>query len=464
MAIGGSEMRRSSVVSLLLSVTLCGSIASAQQKSPLLPLPQLNECPAALHPQLPSKWHAVFLLAPFTNAQLVLSDIVYDASLPAMRVKLYGLSHGSLDLLITNPDTYVLISQGGVVNACEKLGDTGWRPLPQDLLSPRSQCVGSAPLGTTDVQWWKTPVEPAPSSYWIWYKTSDQTPFRLAFQSSNNQLGVLSHYALNYQIRFESNSDAQLAGINRACQNAKQISTDGARALDERVVALSSARERADDEIHRLAPNLSVCPATALPVWPDKLAITGLMTPWDASENPYGTEVFYDWTAHAQRTRIFPYSSARFVAQDSLLLDRQGYTATYRPESAPICTPVLPGTLRPDWLSRGPCSCEAMLIGPSPLTPRGTARIFTCPLAPPRAAWAWYALDGRPTSFAVTSLPGDQGSGLFAALDYRDWLPGKDAPAGVFDKPAQCQAHGGTVQTSIGECSSCHLGEAGAVP
>jgi hypothetical protein len=66
-------------------------------------------------------------------------------------------------------------------------------------------------------------------------------------------------------------------------------------------------------------------------------------------------------------------------------------------------------------------------------------RIFTCPLASPRAAWAWYALDGRPTSFAVTSLPGDQGFGLFAVLDYRDWLPGHQAPASAFDKPAQCQ-------------------------
>lgn len=455
-------MRRSLFVSLILFAAVCSGIAPAQQKAPFFALPRLNECETVLHPHLPNNWHAVFLMAPFTNAQLVLSDID-DASLPAMRVKLYGLRHGSLDLFITDLDTYVLSSQGGAVSACEKLGDTGWRPLPQDLLSPRSQCVGSSPLGTIDVQWWKTPVEPGPSSYWIWYKTSDQTPFRLAFQSSNNQLGVLSHYALSYQIRFESNSDVQLASINRACKVAKQVSTDGAQTLDEHIANLSSARERADDEIHRLAPQLSNCPATALPVWPDKLAITGLMTPWDVSENPYATEVLYDWTVRAQRTRIFPHSSARFVAQDSLLLDRQGYTVTYRPGSAPICEPVLPGPLRPDWLSRGPCSCEAMLMGTTPLTPHGTARIFTCPLAPPRAAWAWYALDGRPTSFAVTSLPRDQGFGLFAALDYRDWLPGKDAPAGVFDKPPQCEAHGG-VQASISECSSCHLGKTGAVP
>jgi hypothetical protein len=59
-------------------------------------------------------------------------------------------------------------------------------------------------------------------------------------------------------------------------------------------------------------------------------------------------------------------------------------------------------------------------------------------------------------------LPGDQGAGLFAVLDYRNWLPNKAAPTGVFDKPAQCQAHGGTVQAGTSECSSCHLGEAAA--
>jgi hypothetical protein len=120
---------------------------------------------------------------------------------------------------------------------------------------------------------------------------------------------------------------------------------------------------------------------------------------------------------------------------------------------------VLPGTLRPDWTSRGPCSCEAMLTGTSALTPYGTTRIFTCPLASPRAAWAWYALDGRPTSFAVTSLPGDQGFGLFAVLDYRDWLPGHEAPTSVFEEPAICRAPGTAIRADTGKCSTCHLGK-----
>lgn len=456
-------MRASSFVSLFLAACASAGAASAQDKTPVIPLPRLEQCEGAAHPQLPDKWHAVFLMMPFTNAQLVLADMEYDASLPAMRVKLYGLRHGALDLLITDRDTYVLGSQSGTANACQRLGDTGLRPLPRDWLSPRSQCAGSAPLGATDVQWWHTPIEPAPSSYWIWSKTSDQTPFRLAFQSANNQLGVLSRFALSYQLRFEAAPPgSQLASIRQACRNAPRAAPAGASGLERRLAALSSARERSDAEIQRLAPQLAACPATPLPTWPDTLAITGLMTPWDAGENPYGTEVLYSWRERAQRSRIFPDSRASFVAQDALLLGRRGYNITYRRAGGPACAPVLPGTLRPDWPMHGPCRCEAMLTGTSALTPYGTSRIFACPLAAPRAAWAWYALDGRPTSFAVTSLPGDQGFGLFAVLDYRDWLPGREVPPGTFDKPAQCQAPGATVRADLRKCSTCHLGNAGA--
>jgi hypothetical protein len=447
----------------LLGLQLIGP-ASAQGKNdkqdlhPLMPLPELKRCSAASHPQLPAKWRASFLMAPFTNAQLMLSDIVHDGSLPATHFKIYGLRRGRIDLLVHGSETYVLTPQAGGSPHCEGLGDTGWRPLPQDWLSPQSQCAGSAPLGEIDVNWWKTPIEPTPSTYWVWYKNSDATPFRLAFQSASDRLGVLSRYALSYQLRFEPSSDIQLNDIVAACHDAKPMERSRPRVLEERIAAMSSTDQRADREIQQLVPELAVCPASPLPRWPNKLAITGLMTPWDANENPYGTEVAYDWTIRAQRTRIFPYSQARFVAQDALLLGPHGYNVTHRPNSQLICTPVLPGTVRPDWPSRGPCSCEAMLTGTTALTPYGTTRVFTCPLASPRAAWAWYALDGRPTSFAVTSLRGDQGFGLFAVLDYRDWVPGYETPRSAFKKPAQCQVHDMGADTA--RCSTCHLGNA----
>ena len=69
--------------------------------------------------------------------------------------------------------------------------------------------------------------------------------------------------------------------------------------------------------------------------------------------------------------------------------------------------------------------------------PIANTPLTSCPLASPRAAWAWHTRDDRPTTFAVTSLLGDEGSGLFAVLDYRDWIPGAASIArAAFD---ECQ-------------------------
>src|SRR5438552_6830887 len=100
---------RASVVAILTVVAwLIDQRAIAQQLAPLLPLPELKACRANIHPRLPENWRGVFLMAPFTNAQLVLSEIDYDASLRAMRVKLYGLRSGTLDLFVEGSETYEL--------------------------------------------------------------------------------------------------------------------------------------------------------------------------------------------------------------------------------------------------------------------------------------------------------------------------------------------------------------------
>jgi hypothetical protein len=120
----------------------------------------------------------------------VLADIVHDQKILATRVKLYGLRRGSADFLIVGNNTYVLASTGSGVE-CRNLGDTGWRSLPQDWLTPHSHCSTSAPIAETQVDWWKTPIEPAPATDWIWFKTSDRTPFRLVFQSPGSRLAVI---------------------------------------------------------------------------------------------------------------------------------------------------------------------------------------------------------------------------------------------------------------------------------
>jgi len=439
----------------------------ARGQTPVLALPTLNECHTGSHPQLSEKWRAVFLLAPFSNTQLVLANIVYDGSLQAMRASLYGLRHGTVDLFIQGNSTYALASRGAEIVACEHLGDTGWRPLPQDWLSAQSQCAGSGPLAETNVDWWKTPLEPKPSSYWIWYKTSDQTPFRLVFPFPNERLSVLGEFAMSHQVSFEKAGNVDLSALMQACKPTRSaMSEPKAQSPRERINAMSLTAGRASDAIERLWPEVSACPSTPLPHWPQRVALTGLMTPFDFNEVPYQTEVLYDWTIPAQRSRIYfpPHSSSS--VQDALMLESGGYNVTYYREHTPTCRGVLPGAIRPDWAERAPCNCEAMIAANTPLTPYGATRVLSCPLASPRAAWAWYTLDDRPMTFAVTSLRGDEGSGLFAVLDYRDWAPGAAGVArSAFDRPASCglppvgaAALRQQEAPAPRQCSTCHAG------
>jgi len=451
-------------VSLLLCLLLAASAsaATAEEQTPILPLPQLRQCQATARPLLPKKWQGTFLMAPFTNAQLAISDIVHDDELHATRMKVYGLRSGALDLFIQGDKTYALHSDGQQITDCEDLGDTGWRPLPRDWLAPQSQCVGSAPLGETEVDWWKTPIAPAPASYWVWYKQSDQTPLRLVFQSANDRLGILSQHALSYQVRFNPVPRTDLAAAATACRAAKKPAEN--RTLHERLAAMSQAPTRANHAIEQLMPELAAtCSAAPLPTWPDQLAITGLMTPFDSNESPYPTEVLYDWSVQSQRSRVFFPPGSPNTAQDALMLGPHGYNVSNLRGRGPVCAPVLPGTVRPDWPVRAPCSCEAEIAGGTPLTPYGTTRVLACPLASPRAAWAWYSASGRPTLFMVTSLPGDEGFGLFAALDYRDWLPGHQVARSVFAKPQHCPlppAPPGKAAPAAApsHCATCHLG------
>src|ERR1700730_8926877 len=102
------------MLALLLALAAPASQAYASE----LPLPKMAPCVASSPPLLPEKWRGAYLMAPFTRAQLMLSDIVSDSSLAAMRVKLLGMRSGSLDLLIIGRKTYLLTSE----RECKDLG------------------------------------------------------------------------------------------------------------------------------------------------------------------------------------------------------------------------------------------------------------------------------------------------------------------------------------------------------
>jgi len=162
-------MRRYTLLLLLIGLLLHRGATggAAEDLRPLQGLPEFPACRSSAHPQLPQRWRATYLMAPFTTGQLVVAEIVHDAAIPATRITLYGVRHGEADFLVTGDTTYEIASGAPASPECRDLGDTGWRPLPQDWLAAGSQCTGSAPLLRTSADWWKTPIEPAPATYWV---------------------------------------------------------------------------------------------------------------------------------------------------------------------------------------------------------------------------------------------------------------------------------------------------------
>lgn len=445
----------------LVAFLLVGARADRERDLAQLPLPHLSACSSLVHPRLPQRFRAIYLMAPFTTGQLVVGEIVHDGPLSATRLTLYGVKRGVADFLVMGDTTYLLPSAETGAKKCAALGDTGWRPLPADWLSDGSRCAGAGPVLRTPANWWTTPIDPSPSSYWIWSKHSDDTPLRLVFASATDRLAALSRFALSHQLAFESLERTDLSDIALSCTKAtRSNSVTGATRLAEAIEAMARSPVRADEAIARLVPTLKYpCVAPVEPLWTQKLALTGLLTPFDSGEDPMPMEVLYDWSVPGQRSRVFP-RGGEVLAHDFLMLQSGGYNVTYKADGAALCAPGLPGALRPDWSQRAPCECSAQIDTGTSLTPDEPIKILSCPLNAPRIAWAWYTLSGRPTVFMVTSKLGDEGSRSFAVLDYHQWAEHLPVARSTFAKPPQCPdspvVPAGMPTTAVPNCRTCH--------
>lgn len=443
-----------------VALFLLGARTDKERNLARLPLPSLFDCSSSSHPQLPERFRATYLMAPFSIGQLMLAEIVHDGPLSATRLTLYGIKNGVADFLVKGDKTYVLpIAKTGGKN-CTDLGDTGWRPLPADWLTDASRCAGSGPVLKVAVNWWTTAIEPAPSSYWVLSKHSDGTPFRLVFANPSDKFLALSRFALSHLIAFEALERSDLSEIASSCKTAPRPKSAGAKGLNEAIDAMAHSTLRDDEAIARLFPGLKYpCSVLSEDLWTKKLGLTGMLTPFDSGQDPVPMEVLYDWSVPAQRSRIFP-RQGDIAAHDYLMLKEGGYNVTYRSDGAALCIPGLPGALRPDWAQRAPCECSAQIDAGTAVTPDEPIKILSCPLNMPRIAWAWYTSSGRPTVFMVTSKPGDQGSRSFAIVDYHEWSPNLPMGRATFAAPKDCPdspiVPAGMPTGAIANCITCH--------
>jgi hypothetical protein len=422
--------------------------------------PNMLACSSAKHPTLPERWRATYLMAPFTSAQLVLAEIEHDSELNATRAKLHGLKRGSLDLLVLGTHTYLLQADQQGEPQCHDLGDTGWRPLRRDWLATTAKCVGSAPVGDVEVDWWRTPAGRAQLANWVWFRTSDQTPFRMLLVRPSVSFGPMGSFALSHQVRFEALQESTLAPDVAACRGSTPPKLpDGQATVRRMIAAMSEAPERGDAALKELMPEINgTCDAAALEPWPDTFGATAFMTSLDLRHTTFPAQILYDWHRKAQRTRLYSLRSPG-PSEDALLIGGTGYGITLGNRGRLSCTGPQPGVLRPDWQVTGACTCEAEIGAATPLTPYGPARILRCPATKPRVFWTWYTRDGRPMLFLETAS-GDEKGAMLTLVDYHRWLPGFESPASALAKPAQCTAGPPySQQTPDGKvCAVCHLG------
>jgi hypothetical protein len=410
--------------------------AAAQVREDALALPRFAACRARPHPLLPGRWRATYLMAPFTSGQLVLGVFNVDTPRQAMRVRLYGLRRGALDILVKGTKTFV-VSAGGQPENCTALGDTGLRPLPQDWLAEGAVCEGNAPVAGLALDWWKTRSNESHSADWIWYGAQNHAPFRVMMTQPSARLAVLGSYALSYRVGFEPSGAAE--DVAAPCEPAAEpAGSTGPGVWEQKLAAMPDSSYRADAEIADLMPGLEACGDAPLDRWEEKAAMSVIMTPPDFQDSPRPTEVLYDGAALSMRTRNFWPVRSELHTDDALLLNGRGYSIARTRKGELICNAGLPGALRPNWPETGGCRCEASLKGGTPLTPSGPLRILLCPMTAPRIVWSWFAKSGQPVVFMETSAPGDDPAGSLTLVDYHDWRPGYITQPSAFEIPNQC--------------------------
>jgi len=456
------------LASLILASALptlaSGEDAAAQASSP----PTFTACEAVHAPALPRRWHAVSLMAPFDDGQLDVGDFVYDGTIPALRASIYGAESGTIDLLVTDRDTYQLIGPHARPTGCVSLGRQYDVPSRQ-WLGANAQCAGEATAMGSPAEWWRKPA-PMRGADWYWHRKDTRLPLRTLMTTPSRSPAVVGEYAMTYFPTFERIGRSDLSRLRDFCRNAAAHDDDHGRGISATTApnlrALMSARrnDAADVErtrrLARLIPGLdpSAC-ATAAPYrWPDRFAMTAIMTTWAFAPGPFAAEIFYDWTGRSQLTRLHDTNAPKFTpARDGLLTPDIGYDIARSESGTTTCQRVYPGMVRNDWMTHDQCKCRAVITNNHAFAGEATVQILSCPVKPSGLFWAWYAGSGQPLAFQSTAR---NPTGLNFA-EYGRMEPGRQLPAGILDVPAACTAADVPKLSEIeltnrSSCSGCH--------
>ena len=446
---------------LALALTcFCGE--SLADDTPPAP-PVVAPCNPASAPELPTHWRAVGLMLPFLRGQIDVAELVYDGALPAMRATVYGLKSGAVDLLITESNTYVLAGPHRSPEQCTSLGPRLRVPAAQ-WLTADAVCSGETPIDNHPVQWWHTSGFDQ-ARYWV--SKDSRLPWRSLFLRRALNPAIVGDYAMSYFPVFTPVKETNLSTLRDFCvANSVRYAGDLADVPTTRdLMSLPNAAvvaERAE-RIAKLIPGLNrdACSRMVAPRWPDRYVTTAMVTPIQFDDDPYSALIFYDWSGTGTQL-ILPFQGQPRALQGIISLKKNvGYRMRLPPKGNGVCAPVLPGLVKPDWMTVASCECQGVIEHNATIGPPADSQILSCPIKAQgqRIMWNWYTTDGRPIMF-TEAMP--EGGGVMLA-DYREWLPGVTARATDLALPNACAvpaSNSGPSSTSSTfsnvSCSDCH--------
>lgn len=436
--------------------------------------PTIAKCGSTTPPNLPQSFHAIALLTPFNNSQLVVADIYYDWSLKAMRITTYGLEHGYADFLYIQNEYFILDSENGgpPKNFFGPIATTEQVPPPNWLVNFKASCNGIGDVLNQKTSWWcsltkntngTAPVPPTPcpnidSANWFWLRADNQMPWRMMLINTTNEFNLpfIGWFAFAHFPTFESMPKNSLSDLVNTCRSrSKPIDMENAAPLRinsyedvynmvraKPLVSGAFSQTNILDSIQDLIPGLFPPGNNSLPTWPNQLFMTALTTPTfephPFPNQPYPTQVYYDWSNQRQLTRFYlPDQSL----EDAILTSSKSYLINRFSNGTHKCLGTVPvGLPYPNWTERDGGVCKGVIKNNPQLSPNKTTQIFTLNSMPPRVFWIWYTTTNQAIMFAEVPQACNVELILTDYFDYNPAPPPFDPS--LFVIPADCLSSG----------------------
>ena len=137
-----------------------------------------------------------------------------------------------------------------------------------------------------------------------------------------------------------------------------------------RAESRSAEAERAE-RIASLIPGLSheACSRMTPIRWPDQYITTAMVTPIQFNDTPYSALIYYDWSETGTQL-ILPYQGSPPALQGVISLKKNvGYRMRLPPKGNGSCAAVLPGLVKPDWMTAASCECQGVIQHNATLSP-----------------------------------------------------------------------------------------------